>query len=1006
MSVDPERLPEELSAADSGVEADLWIFHGWDRYRPISMVGQGGMGRVYRVLDSTLGREVALKLIRDDRRELGDRLIREARFQSQVTHPHVCPIHDAGVRRGRAFIAMKYVDGPTLATAAPALTLQEKLGLSRAVTEAVHAAHQAGLIHRDIKPSNVLLERTDSGSWWPYVTDFGLARDASATHLTSSGVIAGTPHYLAPEQLVDSAPVADPRVDVYALGVTMYELFGGRLPFDGETTADLLIRIATQEPRPLRRISPSAPPDLETIVGKCLEKDPARRYGSARAVADDLDRLMRGEPVTARPSSWTTRMVRRARRHRTVSTLVALSLVLAAGLAVQVVRAEQRARSQQRLAAELNEELTYVQELLRHSHTSPLHDVRDEQQRIRSRVEQLRGRVERAGPLAHGPGYYALGRAHLGLRDYDRARADLERSWQSGYRHPEVAHALGRTWGILYQEEIERNERIPDPNVRSELRIRIDQTFRQPALEFLHRSRDARAHSPALLEALIAFYDRRYEESLDQIGEALRDFPWEYEAHALEARIRTLTGNALRDSGDYLAADEEHGRAEGAYRAALSIGRSDPSLHEGLCALWNERARLYAHLGSEPHAAVMNAVSACDDALIADPDSTMPLIRKAEAFIQLGAHEQARGNDSSAAFARATDLARLVVETDSSNALGHYYLGLTHWWDAVETFRRRSDPRPALEIAISMFERSLSLDPGFTFVRGDLGSAHLLWSDYAWRHGGDANPQLQKAIDQLAHVVTRAPSSTAYHNLGYALIHRGRLESLRRDDPSRTYERSVEAFERAIASNPKVPFSHDGLATALLRLAEHRLEGGNDPSPLLRRAEASLDTAEVLLPGYWETSFLRGLLRLTRARWLAGNGGGAADELSEAEAVLLRARELNPAESWTAREMANVHLLRAEIAAESGAEIFSALRWADQAVADEPHDAENLRMAGIVRIRLGADGADRSMVAEGYRLLESALDVNCNLEPLIVPWLDAAPAPAVRRVAKFEVAGR
>ena len=267
-------------------------------------------------------------------------------------------------------------------------------------------------------------------------------------------------------------------------------------------------------------------------------------------------------------------------------------------------------------------------------------------------------------------------------------------------------------------------------------------------------------------------------------------------------------------------------------------------------------------------------------------------------------------------------------------------------------------------------------------------------------------PPLQKAINHLGSAVERVPTYPAYHNLGYALIHRGRVETLKGSDPSRTYERAVEAFESGVATNPRVAFPHDGLATALLKLADYSIDQGSDPSALLNRAESSLSAAEALLPGYWETVFLRGVLAFTRARWLVSKNADSVSEMQTAERALMRARELNPQESSTARELANVYLLRADVATQPDAELARALRWTDQALADDPRHAENLRLSGIVRVRLGRHTSDASTIAEGVRLLESALAMNRNLEPLITPWLGTEKAALERQVARVEVAPR
>src|SRR5438132_12729699 len=193
-----------------------------------------------------------------------------------------------------AYIAIECVSGATLDEAARRMTLEEKVRVMQKSAEGLHAAHRVGLIHRDVKPGNILVERTDDGEWRPYVTDFGLAREVERPGLTMTvgGLAVGTPQYMAPEQARGEVGRLDRRVDVYGLGVTLYEILAGHPPFSGASVLDVFLQVVSADPPSLRASDPSIPRDLETIVLKCLEKDPARRYDSARALAEDLGRYL------------------------------------------------------------------------------------------------------------------------------------------------------------------------------------------------------------------------------------------------------------------------------------------------------------------------------------------------------------------------------------------------------------------------------------------------------------------------------------------------------------------------------------------------------------------------------------------------------------------------------------------------------------------------------------------------------------------------------------------
>jgi serine/threonine protein kinase len=194
------------------------------------------------------------------------------------------------------------------------MSLETKVRVIRQIAEALHVAHKQGLIHRDIKPSTIMLERNEDGEWKPYIMDFGLARDQDAPGLTRTGVSMGTPNYMAPEQV--SHEQMDRRTDVYGLGATLYELLSGDPPYQGNSGPDIMLQILKDDPIPLRKLTPKIPADLETIVIKCLERDPARRYDSAKALAEDLQRYLDGDPLSAKPTSWSYRVIKRAKMSR------------------------------------------------------------------------------------------------------------------------------------------------------------------------------------------------------------------------------------------------------------------------------------------------------------------------------------------------------------------------------------------------------------------------------------------------------------------------------------------------------------------------------------------------------------------------------------------------------------------------------------------------------------------------------------------------------------------
>lgn len=329
-------------------------------YRLEAELGRGGQGVVYLALDTRIERRVALKLLPPaalllsaDRKA---RLRREAEVISKLEHPGICGVYDAEISGDVAYIAMRFVEGETLAAAiarsarhargeeagavdGEALPLAPKseaelfelLGFFEAAARALHTAHEAGVVHRDVKPANLMV--TPSGQ--PVWLDFGQARDTEegAAVLTVSGEVFGTPAYMSPEQITGHRSALDPRTDVWALGVSLFEALTLERPFEGESTHALLFAIQTAEPRSARGVNPTVTEELEVVLTTALEKDLSRRYASAGAFADELARIRSYEPIRARPASTALKFRRWCQRHPLVFVSVTgLVAMLAIGL--------------------------------------------------------------------------------------------------------------------------------------------------------------------------------------------------------------------------------------------------------------------------------------------------------------------------------------------------------------------------------------------------------------------------------------------------------------------------------------------------------------------------------------------------------------------------------------------------------------------------------------------------------------------------------------------------
>lgn len=785
-------LQDELAVifpqrVDSGGDSDAMVrsaattlpqVPGYDQ---LERIGSGGMGVVYKARQITLNRVVALKMLLargySGTRHL-ERFKREAAMVAALRHPNIVQVYDAGDHDGFPFFAMEYVEGGNLAQVVAGMPQPAGKAAEMVATlaRAIHAAHVHGTVHRDLKPANILC--TSDGIL--KITDFGLARHLEVnerTLLTLEGTPVGTPSYMSPEQALGKAELG-PAVDTYALGAILYEMLTGRPPFRGESPIETQRQVISDDPVPPTRLNPRTPRDLQTICLKCLEKAPQHRYASALALAEDLDRFLRGEPITARPVLPPERLVRWLRRKPMAAALVGALVVmglLALSLLVGSLHAIQKRAA---TASALQSDLREIVELegAKDWEKAAVVLARAEGRMAEGGVSAFRPDINRAAsdltfakkledirrkrtPLHGGiPDKGAGDRAYeAAFRDSnlgvtDSAKEMAERIMASPLRHTLVEglddwavcaiETRRRAWCLEVAQQVDPGpdgwcSRLRDPKAWEDHAALADLAAAAP-IELL----------PVSLLVAVA------ERLQDLDGDAVEFLKRVNTEHPGDFGVNFRLGFALMTQ-------QNPAEAVGYYRAALAI-RPNVVVCDNLAYALRASGKLD------------EAIAYCERAIRMDPSY-------APAHNNYGLALKTQGKMD-----LAIDSFRHALELNPEFAPAHSNLAIA--------LKKQGDVAGAME----HYEASARLAPGAIEPRYNLG---LLLA----REG-----RLDEAIQRFQEVLRIKPGwALAHSELGNAYFGQGR------------WDEAIVEFRKAIELDPNDPLSHSGLGKALLKDGEH-----------------------------------------------------------------------------------------------------------------------------------------------------------------------------------------
>jgi eukaryotic-like serine/threonine-protein kinase len=952
----------------------------WDRYQIFSRLGSGGMGSVFKAFDPQLNRFVALKFIHTKDRKHARAFLDEARSQAQVEHPLICQVYEVGEVDDQPYIAMRFIDGQPLMEVAAKFPLANKIRLVQQVTDALQAAHQKGLIHRDIKPGNILVTTNAKGALRCIVVDFGLAQ--TLDRRGDPDEIAGTPDYLSPEQLRGD-PV-DHRTDIYSLGTVFYELLTGKLPLRGRNISETLRLIAEGEPAPPSSLSAAIPRDLDAIVLKCLAKEPSDRYTSAANLLRDLERFLAGEPIRIHSEAMSYRARKWLGRHRWVPRVAGVAALVLLALGSLSLQSQRQARRRAELARRFGEEVKEMEAAMRYATLLPAHSMAPHRAQLDQQIERLQAEMETLGPLARGPGQYALGRAYLAQHRYELAKEHLERAWQEGYRGPEVAAALGGVIGQLYEQATYASPMPRSSVLADATRDELIRVFRDPALEYLKAGRGD--SSGRYIDALVAFYEGRFTDAVAAAEEAYAAKPWLYEARMLVGRVHEARGQEATHGGDYAGAVPHFAAALEVYEELTDVARSDAEILVAECHCLVQRNEARRYVGDLDQAAVDGALGACDAALRLDPDYSEALSLESRIHWHWADLTSRRGTDPTAELQRAIDLANAAIERNPRSSAAQQNLSAANRLLGSWQMLRGIDPVPALERAIAAAEAAIERQPDVAIGYNSLGNAHILLADQSIGRGADPEASIDKAIASYAKAIDLNSQYTpAMLNLGSAWTTRADWELSRGVDPTRSIEEALVPLQRAVEINPNYLQLHNNLGNAQNTLAVALAQRGEDPTARMDAAAASYRRALEIEPEYAIGLYNLAFVERQRAQYLLESGSDPTAAEAESDRAIREAIRINPSDPENFIESAELDLFRAHRDLLAGSSPEAAVETSKEAIqraralnSDEPelYFLEALGHRYLAEWRLTDGGQAAVDLARGLQLADQAIALN------------------------------
>lgn len=805
----PPTPPEVAQIAD---EPARRIGH----YIKVRELGEGGFGTVWLAWDTRLSRFVALKFLKAQSSDDVARFRREASLSAGLSHPNIASVYE--VADGPPYIAMQFVDGQPASDLTP--SPQDALRIIKSAAEAVHFAHENGVIHRDLKPQNIMVDKTGR----VFVMDFGLAKRVDVEAKQTS-VLMGTPHFMSPEQAMGE-PV-DRRSDVFSLGSTLYAVIAGAPPFTGKQI-DILRAVIDREPPPLKRVDA----DVRTIIAKAMEKEPARRYRTAADLGADIGRYLAGEPIVARPVSFVTRIVKRVRRNPVpfiVGAVGAVALGIALGYLIpRLAGAERRSKESQAVAKRENERMLdqlrkRTEELLdaalRLRRAGDLRGMGE----FSRKTEDVCGQAIKEMPDRPEP-HYHLGRMYRAMMNYGKA---LEQQNLALSKEPAFGPSLYER--IVLLARLHANRLVV---LESELR----------ALEGTRRAKTGLGNmtfpeSVGFIVPNVAGLEKK-DQALGDLKRRLR------QDVASLGRAPGITDSEQKAAeGFALASSREFRKAENSLQHAV---RQNPLLEEARETLLRLAIDQIALVPLKQAREIYScALAESDQALQADKGYLPHYVARARLQFNYGFVMSSARTDPVPYYSEARKACgdALALRADHLDALEQRSTICGTWADCEA--RSGRDPGDLYQQSISDADELIKQGRDSTDARVLRAVAQLNWAEHLEFSGEPFTDLLSAALRGLDEAIQRdSRSSIAYFNRANVLALFAEAPDLRDDERRGFYEKAIADCSSAKELDPTVAGPIVSRAYVRLNWASWIIQSKTgDPNELLSLAIADCKAA-------------------------------------------------------------------------------------------------------------------------------------------------------------------